>query len=160
MACLQLWFVFPATFLPLVWLHRPGHRRTAQHGAPLSGRHSQKIFLLSKQVILGPNHKYCIAANFKRFPPCTPRWHCGTVGCVWCGGGDLVLQLLAIYIIVPLLLLLLLLAWWSPAKTGTGLHWNREPGAAEQERRGDGLLSRGEISWKLLKFFRNWIPFI
>ena len=105
MACLQLWFVFPATFLPLVWLHRPGHRRTAQHGAPLSGRHSQKIFLLSKQVILGPNHKYCIAANFKRFPPCTPRWHCGTVGCAAVCGGDLVLQLLAIYIIVPLLLL-------------------------------------------------------
>ena len=109
MACLQLWFVFPATFLPLVWLHRPGQRRTAQHGAPLSGRHSQKIFLLSKQVILGPNHKYCIAANFKRFPPCTPRWNCGNVGClsVWCGGDlVLVLQLLAIYIIVPLLLLL------------------------------------------------------
>ena len=91
MACLQLWFVFPATFLPLVWLHRPGHRRTAQHGAPLSGRHSQKIFLLSKQVILGPNHKYCIAANFKRFPPCTPRWHCGTVGCAAVCGAEEIL---------------------------------------------------------------------
>ena len=146
MACLQLWFVFPATFLPLVWLHRPGHRRTAQHGAPLSGRHSQKIFLLSKQVILGPNHKYCIAANFKRFPPCTPRWNCMLA--VWlCVVRRRSCSCFATACYLYHCAAAAAAAAWrdgAPQKQGLGATETENP--EQQRRRGDGQFSRGEIS--------------
>ena len=151
MACLQLWFVFPATFLPLVWLHRPGHRRTAQHGAPLSGRHSQKIFLLSKQVILGPNHKYCIAANFKRFPPCTPRWNCGIVEmlavrlCV-VRRRSCSCFATACYLYHCAAAAAAAAAWRDGAPQKQGLGTTETENPEQQRRRGDGQFSRGEIS--------------